>query len=86
MTVVRRPDGRLLTRSPLDDAPGVDPRAVALDEGSGEYVGIARVWMRPDLPRLGLIGLARTHRRRGIATALLAHVFCVLAERAAWTR
>jgi ribosomal protein S18 acetylase RimI-like enzyme len=39
------------------------------------------VWNNPSGPRLGLIGVLRAHRRRGLARALLAHVFAVLHER-----
>jgi ribosomal protein S18 acetylase RimI-like enzyme len=44
---------------------------------AGDYVGIARVWGT----RLGFVGVRREHRRRGIASAMLAHVFGVLAAR-----
>ena len=54
---------------------------VAIDERRGEYVGIARVWINPRLPRLGFIGVRRQYRRRGLAKAMLAHVFRVLDER-----
>ena len=43
---------------------------VALGEGRDE-IGIARVWMRRDLPRLGLIGVRSDRRRQGVARALL---------------
>lgn len=61
--------------------PQFDPElyAVAVDEGSGAYVGLGRVWVserRP--PRLGLIGVLRSHRRLGVARALLAHLVAVL--------
>lgn len=46
---------------------------VAVDEGMNG-IGIARVWMRPDEPRLGLIGVCPDWRRRGVARALLADV------------
>jgi ribosomal protein S18 acetylase RimI-like enzyme len=45
---------------------------------AGDYVGIARVWGT----RLGFVGVRREHRRGGIASAMLAHVFGVLAARA----
>lgn len=54
---------------------------VALDEATGEYVGIARVWMKRPTPRLGFIGVLTSFRRRGIARALLAEVFARLDER-----
>jgi RimJ/RimL family protein N-acetyltransferase len=64
------------------ESPDYDPATylVAVAAG-GEYVGIARVWMKPELPRLGFIGVRREHRRRGLARALLAAVFAVLHER-----
>jgi RimJ/RimL family protein N-acetyltransferase len=55
--------------------PAFDPRTylVAVDESSGEYVALVRVWMNASGPRLGLVAVRRAYRRRGIATALLAH-------------
>ncbi len=44
---------------------------IAVD--GGRYVGITQLWRTPAQPkrlRTGLTGVARTHRRRGIATAL----------------
>lgn len=46
-----------------------------------EYAGLVRVWSRPERPRLGLIGTVRDHRRRGLAGALLGHVFAILHDR-----
>jgi len=54
---------------------------VAADAATGDYVGLARVWKNPHQPRLGLIGVLAPYRRRGLARALLAHVFGVLHER-----
>lgn len=56
-------------------SPGFDPATylVAVD-GDGSYLGIARVWMRPEQPRLGFIGVRSERRRQGIARALLAEV------------
>jgi ribosomal protein S18 acetylase RimI-like enzyme len=55
------------------DASDFDPATylVAVDEGENG-VGIVRVWMRPDAPRLGFIGVRANWRRRGVARALLA--------------
>jgi RimJ/RimL family protein N-acetyltransferase len=44
---------------------------VAVDDDSGEYVGLVRVWMNPGMPRIGMVGVCRAQRRRGIAAALL---------------
>lgn len=54
---------------------------VAVDELTGDLVGLARVWVNPRLPRLGLIGVVRRHRRRGLARALLGAAFLPLHER-----
>jgi len=64
------------------ESPHFDPKtyfvAVADDE---EYVGIARVWMRPEKPRLGFIGVRADWRRRGLARSLVAAVLTVVRER-----
>ena len=64
------------------DSPDFDPATylVALDE-SLNGIGIARVWMRPDAPRLGLIGVRRDWRRRGVARGLLAAVLTAVRQR-----
>ncbi len=54
-----------------------------MEDRSGEYVGLARVWNNPNLPRLGLIAVLAPYRRRGLARALLANVFAVLHGRGA---
>jgi len=58
-----------------------DLYAVAVDAATGDYVGIARVWNNPSRPRLGMIGVVRSHRRRGLARASMARVLAVLATR-----
>ncbi|HUH14346.1 MAG TPA: GNAT family N-acetyltransferase [Gaiellaceae bacterium] len=57
----------------LAEAPPFDPRAylVAIDEGGGEYVGLARIWRNPAGPRFGLLGVLRRYRSTSIAAALL---------------
>lgn len=55
--------------------PDFDPRTylVALESELDELVGLVRIWMSPKSPRLGMVGVRREHRRRGIGSALLAH-------------
>jgi ribosomal protein S18 acetylase RimI-like enzyme len=54
-----------------------DPAAylVAVHDASGHYAGLVRVWGRRQHARLGLIGVRRPCRRRGLARALLAAAF-----------
>ena len=54
---------------------------VAVDEASGEYIGLVRVWNSPGRPRLGLIAVLPPYRRRGLAKILLARAFRALHER-----
>ena len=63
--------------------PDFDPETylVAVDTATGEYLGLVRVWMNPGGPRVGMIGVRRPYRRRGIARALLRKT--LLAARAA---
>jgi RimJ/RimL family protein N-acetyltransferase len=53
--------------------PAFDPRTylVAVDRDR-RLIGLVRIWMNPDGPRLGMLGVRREHRRRGIGAALLA--------------
>jgi RimJ/RimL family protein N-acetyltransferase len=69
-------------RAELDDA-ATDPATylVARDVAVDRCVGLVRVWWNPGGPRLGLVGVVRTHRRRGLALALTARVLAVVAER-----
>ena len=66
------------------ESAGFDPATylVAFDE-RGEEIGLARVWMRADQPRLGLIGVRADWRRRGVARALLAAALTAVRERVA---
>ncbi len=54
------------------DDPAFDARTylVAVTP-AGELVGLVRIWMNPGRPRLGLLGVRREWRRRGIAWLLL---------------
>ena len=56
---------------------------VAVDQASGEYAGLVRVWRNRGGPRLGLIAMLAPDRRRGAARALLGQVFAVLAAKGA---
>lgn len=51
---------------------------VAVDETTGEYAGLVRVWNDRARRRLGLIGVVAAYRRRGVARALLAAAFRAL--------
>ena len=54
---------------------------IAVERTSGQYIGLVRVWSMPGRPRLGLIAIRRSYRRRGIASTLLARAFRVVYER-----
>jgi RimJ/RimL family protein N-acetyltransferase len=54
---------------------------VALEESSGRYVGLIRVWMKVPTPRLGMIGVVPSHRGRGLASALMRAVLRELHQR-----
>lgn len=75
--------GEASFREQTYDSPYFDPEAylVAVDPDDS-YAGLVRIWNGPrPLPRLGLIGVLRTHRRRGLARALISAAFNVLAGR-----
>jgi ribosomal protein S18 acetylase RimI-like enzyme len=63
-------------------APQFDPElyliAVTDDD---RYAGLVRLWPANRVPRLGLIGVLRWHRRQGLASALLHAAFRPLAAR-----
>jgi ribosomal protein S18 acetylase RimI-like enzyme len=65
------------------DAPDFDPATylVAIEQATSRYAGLVRVWNRPGHPRLGLIGVGRPYRCRGLASLLLAQVFATLHQR-----
>src|ERR1700761_7352340 len=54
---------------------------VAADLASDQYAGLVRIWPTRGGPRLGLIATLAPYRRCGIARALLAQAFTVLAAR-----
>lgn len=54
---------------------------VAANTSGGGYIGLARIWIGPGTPRLGLIAVLPPYRRRGVARALLGRAFAVLHER-----
>jgi GNAT superfamily N-acetyltransferase len=50
---------------------------IAIDKG--QYVGLSELWRSQADPRrlyTGLTGVARSHRRRGVATAVKVHAIC----------
>jgi RimJ/RimL family protein N-acetyltransferase len=63
-------------------SPQFDPELylVAVTEDD-RYAGLVRLWRANRVPRLGLIGVLRWHRRRGLASALLQAAFRPLAAR-----
>ena len=63
--------------------PDFDPATylVAVRQPSGAYVGLVRVWLNPNGPRLGLIGALPPFRRTRLTVALGAAAFRVLHER-----
>jgi len=48
---------------------------VAVDDTTGTYAGLVRVWNDPGQRLLGLIAVVRAYRRRGVSRALLAAAF-----------
>lgn len=62
------------------DSAQFDPATylVATDADSGRYIGLVRIWNGPGRPRLGLVGVTRPYRRRGLSRALLARAFRAL--------
>jgi hypothetical protein len=57
----------------LTVSPPFDPAAylVAMDQRSGELVGLVRIWRNPDGPRFGMIGIRRSYRSTTIAGGLM---------------
>lgn len=54
---------------------------VALDPENRRFAGLVRIWTGRNRARLGLIGVVRPYRRRGLARALLAHALHPVHER-----
>jgi ribosomal protein S18 acetylase RimI-like enzyme len=54
---------------------------VAVQEATGRYAGLVRVWVARHWARLGLVGVRVDHRRLGLASALTAAAFQPLPER-----
>lgn len=48
---------------------------VAVEEGTGAYVGLARLWMKSAAPRFGFVGVLPPWRRTRVTYALLSMVF-----------
>jgi ribosomal protein S18 acetylase RimI-like enzyme len=68
-------------------SPHFDPAVYLVATCQGEHVGICRVWVRPEQPRLGFVGVRRSHRGQGIARWLIGEAFSVLharGEREVW--
>jgi ribosomal protein S18 acetylase RimI-like enzyme len=69
-------------------SPHFDPAVYLVAVGRDEPIGICRVWVRPEHPKLGFIGVRRSLRRRGIARWLIGEAFAELAargEQEVWT-
>ena len=66
----------------LVESPPFDPSAylVAVDDRTGEYVGLVRIWRNPAGPRFGLIGVLPTFRNTTIAGALLRQALLAASE------
>ena len=60
--------------------PQFDPALYVVAVDAGEYVGLSRIW-NSARPRWGMVGVARSHRRRGLAAAMAREVFGVLHAR-----
>jgi RimJ/RimL family protein N-acetyltransferase len=62
---------------------GFDPTTyqVAVEDATGDYVGIMRLWMREAGPRFGFVGVVPRFRRTRVTYALLATVFAEVRRR-----
>ncbi|HVS84276.1 MAG TPA: GNAT family N-acetyltransferase [Gaiellaceae bacterium] len=68
-------------RAETYESPQYDAAVYLVAAVGDEAVAIARVWLRPERPRLGFVGTRRELRRRGISRWLLGEAFAVLRER-----
>jgi GNAT superfamily N-acetyltransferase len=66
----------------LTESPPFDPSAylVAVDDRTGGYVGLVRIWRNPTGPRFGLIGVLPEFRNTTIAGALLRQALLAASE------
>jgi GNAT superfamily N-acetyltransferase len=57
----------------LTESPPFDSGAylVGIEEASGRYAGLVRIWRNPPGPRFGFVGVARPYRRTFLAAALI---------------
>jgi GNAT superfamily N-acetyltransferase len=69
-------------REELTESPPFDPSAylVAVEDRTGEYVGLVRIWRNPTGPRFGLIGVRPEHRSTTIAGVLLRQALLAASE------
>lgn len=60
-------------RSEFAESPPYDPAAylVAIEESTGRYAGLVRVWRNDDGPRLGMVGVLPEYRHVPLAARLL---------------
>jgi ribosomal protein S18 acetylase RimI-like enzyme len=63
------------------ESPHFDPAVYLVAVADGDPAAICRVWLRPEGPKLGFIGVRRALRRRGLARRLFGEAFSVLAAR-----
>lgn len=63
--------------------PDFDPATyrIAVDPSSGAYVGLLRVWMKPDGPVVGCLGVRRDRRGSRVTAMLVADVSATLLQR-----
>jgi len=66
----------------LAESPPFDPSAylVAVDNRTGDYAGLVRIWRNPTGPRFGFIGVVPQYRTTTIAGALLRRALLAASE------